>query len=164
MDDYRSASLGRYYDLQVRFTKTSTGGTIEVGWYKKDSNSQSYNNLDASGYVQINDSTVYNPTRIAFDMRNNSIGDFVAFYTQDVTGKSVHVVAYFDANMSSGLVTSGTVDWTIELDTGGAVYIATPNGNGTYTWRKYRLYVDFGGRWHKCKVYVDRANYWRPTK
>lgn len=164
MDDYRSVSLGNYYDLQVRFTKTSTGGTIEVGWYKKAANSSSYNAQDAYGSVEIDGSTVYNPTRITFDMRNNAVGDFVAFYSRDVTGKSVHVVAYFNANMSSGNVTSGTIDWTIVLDTGGAVYIATSNGNGTYTWRKYRPYIYYDGQWRKCKLYVDRGGSWAPTK
>ena len=165
MDDYRSVSLGRYYDLQVRFTKTSGGGTIEVGWYKKADNSSSYNSLDANGYVQINGSTVYNPTRIDFDMRTNSVGDFKAFYTQSVTGQSVHVVAYFDANMSSGNVTSGTIDWTITIAVDGCVYVATPASSSTYTWKRYRPYVWVTGRgWIPCKAHLYVGGTWKPTK
>lgn len=163
MDDYRSVSLGNYYDLQVRFTKTSGGGTIEVGWYKKAANSSSYNSADANGYVQINGVTVYNPTRIDFDMRSNSVGDFKAFYTTSVSGKSVHVVAYFDANMSSGNVKSGTIDWTITLQEDGVVTIAVESGGRLY-WHKYRPYVWITGRgWVPAKAYLFN-NGWKPAK
>ena len=122
--EIRRESLGDYYDLQVQYTLNGNGSIyIEAGWYKKKANSSSYNSYDAYGSVSVNGLEVYNPTRIDFDMRNNSVGDFKTFWTGTASGKSAHVVVYFNANMSSGTVKSATIDWEITIQQDGAVYI-----------------------------------------
>ena len=162
MDDSRSVSLGRYYDLMVRYTSVSGGVYIEVGWYKKADNSSSYNSQDARGSVTIDGRVVYNPTRIDFDMRSNSVGDFKAFYTTTVYGKAVHVVAYFDANMSSGNVTSGTVDWEIAIQRGGVVMLCA-TVNGSFRYRRYRPYICTGGRYVPASLYVCTGGRYKQT-